>query len=38
MAGSRPTRSKMKRSKLEAFEISIDGLEVMLVWTAVRGR
>ena len=36
--GSRPTRSNTKRSKFEALEMSIDGLEVTWVSAALRGR
>ena len=37
-AGSRHTKSSKKRSKFEAFDISIDGLEVCRVSAVLRGR
>ena len=37
-AGSRPSASNTKRSKFDAFEMSIDGLEVSCVSAALRAR
>ena len=37
-APSRCSRSKMKRSKFDAFEMSIDGLDVSKVSAALRTR
>ena len=36
-AGSRPTRSNTNRSKLEAREMSMEGLEVVWVRSRLRG-